>query len=273
MVTEAAFLYHERVFDPLDDEFPDAIYDLVAGDRLWKKTGFVRYEFLARQLPILSLKPALTWKEAKAQLNVDAGEGEIFVHNKVQYLSVNVGSERYVVPMSEMWVIGTRPDFENTELNPRYDLVRYGLKNGQLIFETSCDGDASAGCSPSADTRLIVTHALANAIIASVLARQEPGSPFFNRLKNRGMAMAHWHGFLSEANLPLGYFVHDTESQNAPCSTHSIIHAMQGKLGMLHESAVKGVYPQGDIQIEPHHGTTINCPSLEMVLHRIAIGN
>ncbi len=255
------FQCHEKAFDPFDEEISEAVEDIVRGKRLCEKIG-MGYEFFARQLPMPKLKPALTAAEARTQLGLEVEHEGMFFHGGTKYFCVNVGIERHVVPAPEIWAICTCPDPPKSEINPRYDLVRYGLKNGHVILETPCDGNMGADSEPPADALIVMAHALANTIIASVLGRWEPGSPFFHRLKNRGMGILHWYGFLSERDVPFGHFVHHDSS-----ASQSAVAILQGKLKLLNEGAKKALYHQGDIYINRQHGTTINCASLEIFLH------
>ena len=157
-------------FDPLDDDISEAGDEIVRGGRLCKKIG-MSYEFLARQLPMPTLQPAFTMAEARTRLGLDMERDEILDHEGRQYFCVNARSSRYVVSAPEIEVICTRPDRPQGEINPRFDLMRYGLKNGCIILETSCDGNGPVDAELSPDALAVVVHAFGNAILASVLGR------------------------------------------------------------------------------------------------------
>ena len=282
----ADFVLNERGFDPLHVESRVAVHDLTTSGGLWKDTGLMvsqtpiaglqfrnkyyrrivtsfldhrtgmSYGFLARQLPMPALEPAMTLAEARAQQVQDVNAGELFDHDGVRHLCVGVSGERYVLPLPEVWIVSTRSGCEKTCLDPRCDIVRYGLKDGCIAFETPCGAAVGTDCKPSYDTLVIVAHALANSITASVLARREPQSPLLPRLKTCGMALAHWHGFLPEACTPPGCFVHGSENPAVSCSTpQSAIYALQGRLGALNERSDDASPHKGDVHVEPHHGT------------------
>lgn len=288
----ADFQFDEQVFDPLQAESHDSICDMTDSGSLWEKTGVMMFQtsvstlrwrnkfyqrlggicldhrtgmsygFLARQLPMPTLQPALTLTEARTQFGSAINGGELFYFNGVQHLCVGADDDRYVLPVPEVQIASTRSGCGKTQLNPSRDIVRYGLKNGCITFKTPCGVNGSADCKPSYDTLVIVAHALANAIIASVLVRQESRSPFFYRLKNHGMALAHWHGFLAETCIPSGYFVHGAQNPGVSCSTpQSAIYAIQGKLQVLKNSHDALSY-EGDVHTEPHHGTNMTAQSL-----------
>lgn len=279
-------------FDPHDTKHQNAVRDLVESGQIWAATGLMvaqtpvstlrfrntlyrklggiyldhrtgmSYGFLARQLPIHSLTPARTIHEARSEFGIEVGEDlGLFEHDGQQYIGVRAAGQYYVVPVPEVWVLSTRSGCEKTQLNPSRDLVRYGLRRGQVIFQTPSGIDEATDCKPSYDTLVIVAHAIANAINASVLARIEPGSALFTQLRSDGLALAHWHGFLSDEQLPDGYPIHGIGNPAVSCSTpQSAILAVAGKVQLLSRSPVLPI--RGDIHIEPHHGTNFTCSSL-----------
>jgi hypothetical protein len=118
-------------------------------------------------------------------------------------------------------------------------------------------------CRPSYDTLTIMAHAAGNAIVASVLARLQPGAPFVEMIREGGAALAHWHGLINPAILPPGYFVHGAANPPVSCSTfQSAVYALTGKLEALEQSILEGVPFLGDVHVEPFHGTNITGRSL-----------
>jgi hypothetical protein len=289
------FCFREKAFDPLDKEIANDVNDLVTSGRAWKERGLMvsqtsidmlrfqskyygrivrgfldhrtgmSYGFLTRQLKMPSLTAALTLNQAEKELGSKMDTGPVFTHGDQQYLHLETKNERYVVPLPDVQVIGTRSGCEKTQLDPKSDLVRYAIKKGIITFETS--RESNSDCKPSYDTLVIVAHALANAIVASVLGKRDARSSFFHCLKNQGLALAHWHGFLPEGFAPLGYFVHGSQNPGVSCSTpQSAIYAMQGKLKVLDLDARETSRHEGDFHIEPHHGTNVTCASHESFL-------
>ena len=286
----ASFEHNFNVFDPFQLENKFAVDDLVGSGDSWAATGLLisqtpvgnlpfrnkfyrklgsiyldhrtgmSYGFLARQLPIPTLTPALTVVEAKSQLGFAIKEnGELFEHDGQQYLSLESKGENYVVQVPEVSMISTRSGCEKTRVDRSCDVVRYRLRQGRIIFETPKGMDARADCKPSYDTLVIMAHAIGNAIVASVLARRQKDAPFFHQLKSQGLALAHWHGFLSSNEIPSNHFTHGADNPGVSCSTpQSAIFALCGKLGCLKNGNSYG----GDMHVEPHHGTNFTCRSL-----------
>lgn len=286
------FETREGAFEPADSNYANGIRDIAASGVLWKKTGLMvsqtpvsalnfrnkfyrrlgviyldhrtgmSYGFLSRQLPISTLRPALTLAEAKARLGFCENEQDgLFAVNGDRYLHLGMGNESYVVTVPEISVLGTRSGCEKTRIDPRRDIVRYVLRHGCIVLETP--KGAGVDCKPSYDTLVIVAHALANAIIGSVMARRDFRSPFFHRLKSKGLALAHWHGFLKSSDVPDAYPFHGQENPGVSCSTpQSAIYAMQGKLRLLESTGKASHRFRGDVHTEPHHGTNFTCGSL-----------
>ena len=298
------FQFREHAFDPRDLENHASARDIVESGNTWASTGLMvsqtpvstlrfrnsfyrklggiyldhrtgmSYGFLARQLPVSSLKPALTLREARVRWGVNIDEcRELFEHDGALYLCLNIAGESYVLQVPDVWILSTRSGCEKTRLDIKNDIVRYGLRNGQIVFETPRNPNGSTDCKPSYDTLVIVAHALSNAIIASVLARQEPNADFSRRLKAHGVALAHWHGFLPHSKIPTGYPMHGQGNPAVACSTpQSAIYAIQGKIRLLENGG--GTQLKGDIHIEPHHGTNFTCNSLQgLAQWLLAIGD
>lgn len=290
---KADFLLCEHAFDPLDHENHASVRDIVDSGNTWETTGLMvaqtpvstlqfrnsfyrklgsayldhrtgmSYGFLARQLPVPSLKPALTVGEARKYWGMKVDERqELFEHDCARFLCLTVDDQSYVLPVPHVWTLSTRSGCEKTRLNAECDVVRYGLHNGQIIFEVPGGASVSTDCKPSYDTLVIIAHALSNAIIASLLARLQPNSPFIGQVQKHGVALAHWHGFLADSQIPDGYLVHGKDNPAVSCSTpQSAIYAMRGKMRLLENGGAARL--KGDIHIEPHHGTNFTCNSLQ----------
>ncbi len=283
-----------NAFDPEHERHQEAVHDMVESGLLWSATGLMisqtpvsslnfrnkyyrrlgamhldhrtgmSYGFLARQLPVPDLEPAMTLAEAQACLpcqdNLEQ-PGKLHSINAKTYLTLSTAGEIWVVPVPHVWALSTRSGCEKTKLNAALDIVRYGLSNGRIIFETPLGTSPDGDCKPSYDTLVIVAHALANAIMGSVLAARNIEAPFYRLLKRRGLALAHWHGFLNAEQVPKDYPLHGESNPGVSCSTpQSAIYVVQGKLSMLGSAASET--HQGDVHTEPHHGTNFTCESL-----------
>lgn len=283
-----------NAFDPANEKHQAAIRDMVESGPLWAATGLMisqtlvsslnfrnkyyrrlgamhldhrtgmSYGFLARQLPVPELEPAMTLAEARDRLpcqdNLEQ-PGRLHSAQDKTYLSLSTAGEVWVVPIPDVWVLSTRSGCEKTKLNAAQDIVRYGLNKGRIIFETPLGTSPISDCKPSYDTMVIVAHALANAIMASVLAALDSRALFYELLKDQGLALAHWHGFLNADQVQKDYPLHGESNPGVSCSTpQSAIYVVQGKLSLLDKACPET--HQGDVHIEPHHGTNFTCASL-----------
>ncbi len=119
---------------------------------------------------------------------------------------------------------------------------------------------------PSFDTKVILAHAVGNAIISSVLNYFDPNSRFVKQLSLAGISISHWHGYFKESMLPNDCFVYGIKNLHVACSSpQSAIYALGGKLDAFFKMLTDKKIHQGDIHIEPHHGINISFPSLTVL--------
>jgi len=110
----------------------------------------------------------------------------------------------------------------------------------------------------SFDTKVILAHSLGNVICASILEYLKPGSRFAKAVKENGLALAHWHGYINTKHIPSGWHVYGEKNPHVSCSSlQSAIYALQGKLNTLSKVIKEDIDYLGDIHIEPHHGSNI----------------
>jgi hypothetical protein len=156
-------------------------------------------------------------------------------------------------------------------LDPVKDLTLLSLAQGKLVLGTPKGLDESSDCQPSFDTRTILAHALGNSIIASILKKLAPAGTFQKLLGRKGLALAHWHGFLQPADLPRGFYSHGRANPPVSCSTpQAAIYALSGKLAALQQSLYEGVDYLGDAHEEPSHGTNLTGKTLVDLAYLVA---
>ena len=287
------FEVHEGTLDLSSVKLSQYVKDFVESGRLWAKTGLLlfhttldslsfrnrfykrlaaayldhrsgmSYGFLARQIAT-PVEPALTFPEAQrliGPLNWN-GNGFQWLHDKL-YVGVRLSDQTLVAQVPEVRVLTTRSGCDKSNINAHRDLVMMGLSHGRVILETPKGVSAKIDCKPSYDTMTILSHAVANSLVASVLARVRPHAAFATTFQRAGMALAHWHGEIDRARLPKGYFVHGDTNPPVSCSTHqAAMYALTGKMNALRESIDKGSDFFGDVHVEPHHGINVTGESL-----------
>ena len=237
-------------------------YQRLVAAYLDSRTG-MSYGFQARQLP-LPVAPAMCQEsldpspgsDGRSETRLSRIKGNIHV-------PVTVGRNGYLVPVPEVWVLATRSGCDKSRLDPARDIVRMGLVNGVVFFDTPKGLDRAADCNPSYDTLTILAHAAGNAMAASLLRAIYQKSVFADQIENDGLALLHWHGYPSPASVPPGYFIHGSGNLPVSCSTpQSALFALAGKMKVLQNCLNAGGEYLGDVHIEPHHGTNVTGGSL-----------
>jgi hypothetical protein len=259
-------LFHTTM-DSLD--FRNRFYKRLAAAYLDHRSG-MSYGFLARQIAT-PVEPALTFSEAQRSigpLNWD-GIGLQWLHDRL-YVGVRLSDQTLVAEVPAVRVLTTRSGCDKSNIDAHRDLVMLGLSRGRVILETPKGISAKTDCKPSYDTMTILSHAVANSLVASVLSRLRPRSTFAAAFQQAGMALAHWHGEVDRARLPKGYAIHGDTNPPVSCSTHqAAMYALTGKMNALRESIDSGADFYGDVHVEPHHGINVTGESL-LVLARWA---
>jgi hypothetical protein len=295
------FAVEQNAFDPSAPEYGLNVREMLIGADLWGKTGLLAtqtriddmryrnlrykhiaaaylswrtgmsYGFLARQLP-LKPHPALYLHEAHPLLRrLDWDEKDFLEIDGRLLVAPRLGTSRFLVTIPDVSVLCTRSGCEKTKLDPVTDLVTLTLSKGRIALGTAKGLLEGSDCQPSFDTMTIMSHAVGNAIIASILKRISPSSRFVASLNLRGLALAHWHGFLDPSVLPSGYYSHGEENPPVSCSTpQAAVYALSGKLAVFERCIEEQIEYLGDVHIEPSHGTNIIGRSLSDMAELVA---
>lgn len=248
----------------LDDlAFRNPKYRRIAAAFLSWRTG-MSYGFLARQLPTAT-QPAVDLDDAPARIMrlINWNEKDYCEIDGHLCVVLRLENKRYMVQVPDVAVLCTRSGCEKTRLDPDRDLMKIKLCEGRIIVETPTSVSCNSDSQPSFDTTVIVAHALGNGIVASLAKKLFPKSQFHLRLSNKGLAIAHWHGFLYAAELPTGYISHGADNPPVSCSTpQAAVFALSGKLRAFGNSVQEGIEYLGDVHVEPSHGTNLTGDSL-----------
>jgi hypothetical protein len=284
----AEFAIEQGGFEPSDDEHRPFVQDLVGSGPLLEETGLypegkdldelnwrnefyrwggkihlddrtgMSYGFLARQLPT-PIEPARQPEAFADEHEVDpADAGQAFWVDDELHATLDLPSGPLVVRVPGVEVLTLASGCDKTDPHPREDLVKVGLREGQMTMATPVGVELEAGYRPSFDTKVILGHAVGNALVASALAHLEADHPFVDHLGSQGMALTHWHGYLNPARVPTGWQVHGADKPHVSCGTpQSAIYALEGKLEAFREARAEGRPYEGDVHIEPQHGTNL----------------
>ncbi len=242
-------------------EFRNRYYQRLAAAYLDHRSG-MSYGFLARQLA--GPAPAVLSAEEAAQRfgRATVGDDVLSPPGELWVLLNLPGGMRYA-SIPDIWMLTTRSGCDKSNIDPHRDLVLLGLSRGRVIFVTPGGVSTGIDCKPSYDTLTILSHGIANALIAGVQSVFAPHARFFSGYSSSGTALAHWHGYLHESVLPEGYVVHGERNPPVSCSTfQAAIYALQGKVDIFAETLRGGHDFAGDVHVEPHHGVNLTGPTL-----------
>ena len=266
-IVQASKLFHQTslyppagTFEALN--FRSNFYKKIGKLYLDKRSG-MSYGFFARQIPTVLSKP-LSYKEAKKEIKENFKQGqELIVCNEGFYLLLNILNDTYYVRVPDVWVITTRSGCEKTNINPSKDLIRLGLVKGEMIISVPEGVSLSSGYRPSFDSKLILSMAVANAIYASILKHIKPVAVLPAMLEKTGIALAHWHGYISLKHAPQNWYINGLSNPAVCCSTHqSAVYAFKHKEELFMKCLKENKEYSGDIHIEPHHGINVTYNSL-----------
>jgi len=221
------------------------------------------FGFLARQMPTIipDLTPLL---QANPELvNLIPKEKDFFVHKDEIYLLLRIEGGEYILKSPDIWVLTQRSGSNKTHVNPDTDLLKLGLSHGKMRIQAPSGLVLHEDYKPSFDTRVILAHALGNVIVAAILKHFSKGSTFSNQLEKNGLSISHWHGYMDPQKIPFGWHAYGSTNPHVACSSpQSAIYALAGKLETLGDVLKSDLPYNGDVHIEPHHGSNITYTNL-----------
>lgn len=288
------FIVSQNTFDINDTKHSFIVKDLVESGKLFEKSGLypkgkkiddlpfrntfhrwigkihldnrsgMSYGFLAYQTPTnLSELIPYNEKEAIFGKNFETNK-DYFFHKNELYILIELKDNKFFLKVPEIWILSQRSGSDKTNIEANKDLVKLGLKNGKMYLETPKGLILKKDYKPSFDTGVMLSHAIGNAIIASILNHYDSKDTFAKRVSQKGLSISHWHGYINPKYIPEGWFSYGENNPNVSCSSpQSAIYAMDGKFKVFLEALHNNRKFLGDIHIEPHHGTNISYPSLK----------
>ena len=249
-----------------DLPFRSGFYKWIGKLHLDHRSG-MSYGFLARQLPSVPVGLVPLSDEDISKHSIKLGQ-DYFIKNDELYLIMELPLGRFFLKVPDVWVLTQRSGSDKTKIDPHRDIFLMGLVNGKMYLRTPIGCRIRRDYRPSFDTRVILAHAVGNAIISSVLNRIEKSTgiqqEFSNRMAKNGVALVHWHGYIQHNLIPEGFYVHGYDNPHVACSTiQSSIYALAGKMDVFENALKSKSLYMGDVHIEPHHGTNIVFSSIE----------
>ncbi|MDP3882945.1 MAG: hypothetical protein Q8Q48_02730 [Candidatus Staskawiczbacteria bacterium] len=249
-----------RLIDSL--KFKNLFYRWIGAIHLDERNG-MSYGFLARQLPV-KLEKALPLSDVEDEnLRGLLSKNEYVFYKDNSYVKINIKDSDLIIKIPDVWVLTSRSGANKTELNADKDVIRLGLKNGQMFLGLAKGVRLSGDYKPSFDTRIILSHAVANAILGSIIMYFKPEWSFPKVLQKSGFSIAHWHGYVHPEAVPNGWNVYGMSNPSVSCSSpQAAIYAFLGKQIGISKDILNNTEYNGDIHIEPHHGTNMTFPTL-----------
>ena len=244
-------------------KFRNNFYRWVGGLHLDKRSG-MSFGFVARQLPV---ELSTLFKIGNAKRDYREGElrqGKIFRKQGRLCIYLEILGEKFSLDVPDVWILTSRSGTDKSSINKERDIIKMGLVNGEMIIETPVGVDIKGDYKPSFDTRVILSHAVGNAIFGSIISHFKPSWGFPKKLKNQGMALAHWHGYIRSELIPNGWTMYGENNPSVSCSSpQSALYAFLGKEKAVMDCLISDREYKGDIHIEPHHGVNFTYESLQ----------
>ncbi len=258
----------------IDDlPFRKNFHKLIGKMHLDNRSG-MSFGFLAKQMPT-ELSRLNPYNES---VNTD------YFFDKNQHLNIiiEIDSHKYSLKVPDVWVMSIKSGANKTHIKPREDLLKLGLVNGKMCIQLPEGLKIDSTYKPSFDTKVILAHAVGNAITASISSHLKINNTHVDDITNNGMGMIHWHGYFNNELIPGGIFEYGKDNPHVACSSpQSAIYALDGKLRNFKQICLseKKNYIS-DIHVEPHHGSNVNFSSIikfaeYLSLHpdAVALGN
>lgn len=273
-------------FDPKDELHQPLVDDFIRGGALFEQTGLypprrdldsfpfrstyhrrvakmlldgrngMSYGFMARQLP----------GELVAVRETDAVQPGLQTREDGWHLALEAGGKMVELKVPEVWVLSQRSGADKTRLDPHRDLLKMGLRDGQMLLQTPHGVALEQDYRPSFDTKVILALSVGNAMVAALQHFFQQSASFAQQFAQDGLALAHWHGYFRQDLVPPHTVMYGADNPNVACSSpQGAMYALQGKLAAFDQSLRQGRAWQGDIHIEPQHGINITVPSLQYI--------
>lgn len=241
------FAIEYGVFNVNDDYYKPFIEDLTIGGALLEKTGLYPKKRLVSEL---NFRNNFYKFIGKKYLDNRNGMSYGFV---ARQLPANLSKE-----IPDVWVLTSKSGSDKSKLDKYKDIIKIGLVNGKMIIQTPIGVDIQGDYKPSFDTRVILAHAVGNAILAKEMKQKKLNWEFQKNLENNGMAIVHWHGYIKNINLLGKALEYGDNNPSVSCSSaQSAIYALQDKLNYGLKTIQENQEYNYEVHIEPHHGSNI----------------
>ena len=215
------------------------------------------FGFISKQLPIKMSSLLKIEDGYEGELCFTDADGDLNIVIEIQ------GKGTYSLKIPEIEVLTLRSGSDKTHFKPESDLLILGLSNGKMFMKFPEGVKIHEDYKPSFDTKVILAHAVGNAIIASILNLIDSDSEFVKKTTQEGISISHWHGYFKEDLVPNKFLMYGFKNLHVACSSpQSAIYALGGKLESFNYALESKILYNGDVHVEPHHGTNVSAYSL-----------
>jgi hypothetical protein len=290
----SAFEIDTKGFLTDDEELKPFLDDLVKGSKMFSETNLMDYHYsvsdvkfkkesyrkiyeimldhregihfgyISRQLPT-RLSEVYKLEDAKESLGITFGDKDYTYHNKEIYIKLKVNGEEVCLKVPHIYTLTSVSGTDKVNLEYK-NIVKMGLKNGEMSLQFSKDVNPSKGhIRASFDTKVILSNAVATAIYASILKYTDSNAYFPKLLETKGIALAHWHGYVKPELIPAGWEIYGGQFPVFMCSAQQA--AVYGFIGksmafIKHIEKTQDFELRGDIHVEPDHGVNVTWDSV-----------
>ncbi len=268
-MSEGARLFDQTKLYPTGkklDELPfrHAFHKLIGKLHLDNRNG-MSFGYLAFQMPTKISIPISVQEFSKTYPDsFTTGDVYIDPQSNSIFIKYMIAGRVMVLKVPDIWVMTIRSGADKTHFDPGKDLLKIGLVSGVMTMQIPKGLKIHRDYKPSFDTKVILAHAVGNALIASIMNGSDD-SEYVKIVTRRGLSISHWHGYFNRELLPNGVQMYGRDNLHVSCSSpQSAVYALDGKLksffGRIEKNEIAGY--RGDVHIEPHHGINITFPSL-----------
>lgn len=243
---------------PFRDNFHKLIGKIHLDNRSGMSFGFIAYQLPTKLIPATNLD---TFKKInkEAFINDDYyvdGNNNLFILHKIKDFKI-------VLQVPDVWVLTIKSGASKTNFNPNSDLIKIGLLKGKLAMELPDGLNIDNTYKPSFDTKVILAHAVSNALIAQVAKYLERWNDYVKKIENHGFSISHWHGYVNKECLMKNIVMYGKDNPHVSCSSpQSAVYAFSGKYENILDQILDIDEFNGDIHIEPHHGINVSYHSM-----------
>jgi len=246
----------------IDDlPFRNSLHKLIGKLHLDNRSG-MSFGFIAYQLPtkLISVIKLNDFKKIHKSAFIDS---DYFLNKNKLFIIHKLNNSSVVLQVPDVWVLTIKSGASKTNFDPNSDLIKIGLVNGKLMMELPDGLSIDNTYKPSFDTKVILAHAVSNALIAQVARYLNCWDNYVNSIENKGFSISHWHGYLNNQHLMKNVIMYGQDNPHVSCSSpQSAVYAFSGKYKNVLDNISKIDEFNGDVHIEPHHGINFSYHSL-----------